>query len=130
MGGGIGLTGLSKQVIALDTRCELGRLRSRFRCERDEPILQGYRLYDTPPFCHGALLSVLRRKAGAQLAISVTGPGGDEVIKPDLEKQFCLELHTKRIKTLLHLPNTKLRAWPIFTNVWRAITSVSVWSIS
>jgi hypothetical protein len=58
MGGGIGLTGRSKQVIALDTWCELGCLLSRFRCERDEPIFQGCCLYETPPFCHGALLSI------------------------------------------------------------------------
>jgi hypothetical protein len=55
MGSGIGLTGLSKEVIALDTWFELSRLLSGFRRERDEPIFQGCCLYETSPLCHGAL---------------------------------------------------------------------------
>jgi hypothetical protein len=62
MGGGIGLAGLSKQVIALDTWFELGRILSRFCRERDEPIFQGCCLYETSPLRHDALLFVRGRR--------------------------------------------------------------------
>src|SRR5215475_12959329 len=53
MGGRIGAAGLSQKFVAFVTDDGL-RLAARFFRKRRQPIFQGYCLYETTPYCHGA----------------------------------------------------------------------------